>query len=77
MIAAVQTEWTDETLAKTSMMYREEWKNGATLRILIQHEVHHRAQMTVLMRQAGLQDPGVYGPSKEEWAGLGMQAPEV
>ncbi|MHB1628481.1 MAG: DinB family protein [Bacilli bacterium] len=77
MIAAVQTGWTDETLAKTSMMYGEEWKNGVTLRILMQHEVHHRAQMTVLMRQAGLQVPGVYGPSKEEWAGFGMQAPEV
>ena len=77
MISAVQTAWTDETLTQTSMMYGEEWKNGATLRILIQHEVHHRAQMTVLMRQAGLQVPGVYGPSKEEWAGFGMQAPEV
>ncbi len=77
MIAAVQTQWTDETLAKTSTMYGDEWKNGFTLRLLIQHEVHHRAQMTVLMRQAGLQVPGLYGPSKEEWSGFGMPAPEV
>ena len=77
MIAAVQSQWKDDALAETRDMYGEEWKNGATLRMLIQHEVHHRGQMTVLMRQAGVQVPGVYGPSKEEWAGFGMQAPEV
>jgi uncharacterized damage-inducible protein DinB len=44
------------------------------LRVLIQHEVHHRGQMTVLMRQAGLEVPGVYGPAREEWAACGMPA---
>ncbi len=33
--------------------------------------------MTVLMRQAGLTVPGIYGPSKEEWANLGMEAPKM
>jgi uncharacterized damage-inducible protein DinB len=28
--------------------------------------------MTVLMRQAGIKVPGVYGPAKEEWAAYGM-----
>ena len=28
----------------------------------------------VLMRQAGLAVPGVYGPSKEEWGAYGMPA---
>lgn len=65
---AVQTQWTDESLAQTSNLYGESWANGLTLRILIQHEVHHRGQMTVLMRQAGLRVPGVYGPAKEEWS---------
>jgi len=36
------------------------------------HQTHHRAQMTVLMRQAGLKVPGVYGPSREEWSQMGM-----
>jgi len=27
-----------------------------------------------LMRQAGLKVPGIYGPSKEEWALMGMPA---
>jgi uncharacterized damage-inducible protein DinB len=31
--------------------------------------------MTVLMRQAGLRVPGVYGPSQEEWSQFGMEAP--
>jgi len=33
--------------------------------------------MTVLMRQAGLRVPGVYGPAHEDWAGMGMEPPEV
>jgi len=39
---------------------------------LITHQAHHRGQMTVLMRQAGLKVPGVYGPAREEWAAMGM-----
>ena len=37
---------------------------------LVRHQIHHRAQMTVLLRQAGLGPPGVYGPSREESAAL-------
>jgi hypothetical protein len=33
--------------------------------------------MTVLMRQAGLKVPGVYGPAREEWAAYGMPPPAV
>ncbi|MFD1705549.1 DinB family protein [Siminovitchia sediminis] len=38
---------------------------GKLLRILIDHQTHHRGQMTVLIRQAGLNVPGVMGPTKE------------
>lgn len=38
---------------------------GELLRILIDHQTHHRGQMTVLLRQAGLQVPGIMGPTKE------------
>jgi len=31
--------------------------------------------MTVLMRQAGLVVPGVYGPAREEWGQYNMPAP--
>jgi uncharacterized damage-inducible protein DinB len=38
------------------------------LRGLILHQCHHRGQITVLIRQAGLVHPGVYGPTREEAA---------
>lgn len=43
-------------------MYGEIWARGLTLFYLITHQAHHRGQMTVLMRQAGLPVPGIYGP---------------
>ena len=33
--------------------------------------------MTVLMRQAGLRVPGIYGPAREDWSGMGMEPPSV
>ena len=53
-------------------MYGQTWPRGQALWGLIAHEVHHRGQMTVLMRQAGIVVPGVYGPAREEWATYGM-----
>jgi uncharacterized damage-inducible protein DinB len=70
----VTKSWTDETLLQTDDMYGETWPRGITLFLLITHQAHHRGQMTVLMRQAGLTVPGVYGPSKEEWEAHGMPA---
>ena len=54
-----------------------ELQKAVTLNMLIKHIVHHRGQMTVLMRQAGLSVPGIYGPSREEWSQLGMEAPTI
>ena len=45
--------------------------------LVIQHQYYHRGQMTVLMRQAGLTVPDIYGPAKEEWANFGMEAQEM
>ncbi|MGE5358820.1 MAG: DinB family protein [Bacteroidales bacterium] len=71
---AIGNQWTDEMLADKIPMYGEEWTRAQTLMALIAHQTHHRGQMTVLMRQAGLAVPGVYGPSREEWAAYGMPA---
>ena len=70
----ISEHWSDETLMQEDAMYGETWKRGFTLSVLIHHQIHHRGQMTVLMRQAGLKVPGIYGPSREEWAGFGMPA---
>ncbi|MGD2123684.1 MAG: DinB family protein [Gemmatimonadota bacterium] len=68
----VESNWQDPDLEIEDDMYGEMWMRGQTLGALVGHQTHHRGQMTVLMRQAGLQVPGVYGPSKEEWADYGM-----
>jgi uncharacterized damage-inducible protein DinB len=69
--------WDDAALLVKDEMYGERWKRGLTLFALVTHQAHHRGQMTVLMRQAGLTVPGVYGPAREEWSALGMPAPAV
>lgn len=66
LAAAVEREWTDEVLRVKDQVYGQSWPRGLTLAIVLHHEIHHRGQMTVLMRQAGLRVPGVYGPSKDE-----------
>lgn len=40
------------------------------LQSLIRHQIHHRGQMTILMRQAHVVVPSVYGPSREESAAM-------
>ena len=77
LLQQVEANWDDAKLQEETEMYGAKWKNGFTLEVLIRHEIHHRAQMTVLMRQAGLKVPGVYGPAYEEWANFGAPPPEV
>lgn len=76
LVKQIESEWNDETLQVEDEMYGEKWKRGMTLTGLVMHQAHHRGQMTVLMRQAGLKIPGIYGPSKEEWEAMGMPAME-
>ncbi|ANE45392.1 hypothetical protein SY83_02575 [Paenibacillus swuensis] len=77
MLEAIRTQWTEENLLEEVNLYGDLWKNGFTLDVFLKHEIHHRGQLTILMRQAGLTIPGIYGPSKEEWAAMGMDAPVV
>ncbi len=74
LVKAIRNTWNDATLKEQKNMYGEQWENRFSLWVLIMHQAHHRGQMTVLMRQAGLSVPGVCGPSKEEWAVLNMPA---
>ncbi|WP_088041411.1 DinB family protein [Bacillus sp. EAC] len=70
MIEAAKSNWNDEGLKEIINAFGFEMPLFALLRMAIQHQTHHRGQMTVLMRQAGLVIPGMYGPSKEEWEQL-------
>jgi uncharacterized damage-inducible protein DinB len=74
---AVKEQWTDQSLSEMQNVFGREMPKAVTLSLLIKHIIHHRGQMTILMRQAGLQVPGVYGPSREEWSQMGMEAPSI
>ena len=72
LLDQVRAHWTDEKLGEAIPMYGEQWTRGAALELIVLHQAHHRGQMTVLMRQAGLKVPGLYGPAYEEWAAMNM-----
>ena len=72
MLKAVTDGWNDDSLKEDIELYGQTWKKGKVLSVLVNHQIHHRGQLTVLMRMAGLKVPGVYGPAKEEWAQMGM-----
>ncbi len=60
----------DEQLASEVTLYGRTMPLALALQGLVRHQIHHRAQMTILMRMAGLVVPGIYGPSREETAVL-------
>ena len=70
--------WTDADLLVEDTMYGHMvWARGYSLRALEMHQAHHRGQITVLMRQAGLKVPAFYGPALEDWAAMGAPIPVV
>jgi uncharacterized damage-inducible protein DinB len=62
----VENNLTDETIVEKVESPFGLVPRGAMLRVMIDHQTHHRGQMTVLLRQAGLTVPGVMGPTKEQ-----------
>jgi uncharacterized damage-inducible protein DinB len=78
LIKEIKEKWNDDTLSIEDKItgQGDMWSRGKTLGALITHQIHHRAQLTIVMRLAGLKVPGVYGPAKEEWAGYGMEPQE-
>lgn len=67
----VRTKLDDKTLYDEFELFGERWKRFQVFDMLIKHLIHHRGQMTVLMRQAHLRLPGIYGPSKDDWIEMG------
>lgn len=65
-VTAVQTQWTDTDLAVINDFFGRPMPNAIFLTTVINHQNHHRGQMSVLMRQAGLKVPSIYGPTKED-----------
>jgi len=61
----VEKNFTDESMEEKVDDYGRQTPRGILLRVMIDHQTHHRGQMTVLLRQAGLPVPAVMGPTKE------------
>jgi len=78
LIKGIKEKWSDETLSIEDKItgQGDMWSRGKTLGALVTHQIHHRGQLTVVMRLAGLKVPSVYGPAKEEWINYGMQPQE-
>lgn len=73
----IEQQWTDESLKEVRIVFGREETNAQILMGLIKHIVHHRGQVTILMRQAGIKPFGVYGPPKEDWIHLGVENPPL
>lgn len=65
LISALQTDWNDMTLHETRNIYNMIWPVTQVLDILIKHEIHHRGQLSILMRQANIHVPDIYGPARK------------
>ncbi|MEZ5339354.1 MAG: DinB family protein [bacterium] len=57
LLDTVERSRADGELSVTDNMYGEDWPRSQTLLVLLTHEIRHRAQLTVLMRRAGLRIP--------------------
>jgi uncharacterized damage-inducible protein DinB len=71
--AQVSAKLTDDRLPSEVSFFGRSLPMERVLHTLILHQCHHRGQITVLVRQAGLVPPGVYGPTREEEAARAKQ----
>lgn len=76
LLDLLKFRWHDDELEELMNFFGEKYSKGFLLRSVITHEIHHRAQLSIVMRLLGMPVPGVYGPSKEEWVKYNMPAME-
>lgn len=70
-VTALQEKWSDAKLQESIKLFGAwDMTCGGALALMLRHQIHHRGQMTILMRQAGLVAPGLYGPNEEETAAI-------
>jgi len=61
LLEGIKQTWDDDTLLVEDDIDGGKYERRRLLLFLIKHQIHHRGQITVLMRQAGLPVPSVYG----------------
>ena len=70
LIDQASIKLTDAKLSEDISLFGRTMPLASALQTLIRHQIHHRGQISVLMRSAGVVVPGIYGPSREETAAL-------
>jgi uncharacterized damage-inducible protein DinB len=73
LIRLLNKKWSGLDLTEKIEVYGQQWERRKILSVMVKHQSHHRAQMTVIMRMLDIEVPGIYGPAKEEWSNFGMQ----
>ncbi len=76
LVNSLKENWNDSDLNEIVELYKQKWKRSKVLSVLVKHQIHHRGQMTVIMRLLNMKVPGIYGPAKEEWSEYGMGTQE-
>lgn len=68
---AIKAQWTDARLSESVLLFGAmNMTYDGVVTLVVRHQIHHRGQMTILMRQADAVPPGVYGPNEEEGAAI-------
>src|SRR5690625_3340944 len=62
----VTDSFTDDSLEEEIEALGQKMPRGVLRNQMVLHHTHHRGQMTVLLRQAGLKVPSVMGPTNED-----------
>jgi uncharacterized damage-inducible protein DinB len=76
LISLLKSRWKDSELEEKMDFFGQKMAKGQLLKAILTHEIHHRGQLTVVMRLLENPVSGVYGPAKEEWAQYNMPAME-
>jgi uncharacterized damage-inducible protein DinB len=70
---AAAKDWNDANMMDEVNFFGTKMPLGAYLMGVIAHQTHHRGQLTILMREAGVIPPNVYGPTVEEQKAMGRE----
>lgn len=70
---AAAANWTDDSMAELVPFFGNKAPRGMALFVMVNHQTHHRGQLHVLAREAGLPSVSVYGPTREDHIAMGRE----
>jgi uncharacterized damage-inducible protein DinB len=76
VMSGVKEKLGDADLTRSAKWFGYEFPLGVWLNMVPNHEIHHRGQLSAMMRNAGLKVPNIYGPNKEEFEVMMAQMKE-